>query len=61
MSKKSVPAFRFHKASGQARTMIDGRHVYLGKYNSFESRQKISAVARWRRRSTNIGFARAEQ
>jgi integrase len=44
MPKKSVPAYRLHKPSGQARTIIDGRHVYLGKYNSAESRQKYARL-----------------
>ena len=30
--------------SGQARTIIDGRHVYLGKYNSPESRQRYALL-----------------
>jgi hypothetical protein len=41
MPKKSaVPSYRLHKASGQARVLIRGRHVYLGKFNSPESREK---------------------
>jgi integrase len=44
MSRKSVPAYRLHKPSGQARTIINGRHYYLGKYNSPESRQKYARL-----------------
>ena len=40
MSCRSVPSYRLHKPSGQARTIIDGRHIYLGKFNSPESRRK---------------------
>ncbi|MBI83421.1 MAG: hypothetical protein CMJ81_09515 [Planctomycetaceae bacterium] len=40
MPRKSVPSYRLHKPSGQARTIIDGRHIYLGKFNSPESRRK---------------------
>lgn len=42
-----VPKYRNHKASGQAIVEINGRHFYLGKYDSPEShekyRQKITA------------------
>ena len=44
MPRKSVPSYRLHKPSGQARTIIDGRHVYLGKYNSSESRQRYALL-----------------
>ena len=44
MPVKSVPSYRLHKASGQARVIIDGRHVYLGKFNSPESRQNYARV-----------------
>ena len=39
MRRKPVPSCRLHRASGQARTIIDGHHVYLGKFNSPESRR----------------------
>ena len=35
-----VPSYRLHKPSGQARVIINGRHVYLGPYGSEESREK---------------------
>ncbi|HQX49804.1 MAG TPA: hypothetical protein PLR25_07845, partial [Planctomycetaceae bacterium] len=35
---------RIHKASGQARTIVNGRHVYLGKFGSLESRQKYARI-----------------
>ncbi len=37
MPSESIPSCRLHKASGQARMIIDGRHIYLGKYNSPET------------------------
>ena len=37
MTRNSVPAYRLHKPSGQARAIVDGRHVYLGKFNSAET------------------------
>ena len=42
--KSSVPSYRLHKASGQARTIVNGRHVYLGKYGSPESRIEYARV-----------------
>jgi hypothetical protein len=32
-----VPAYRLHRPSGQARVIINGRHIYLGKFGSPES------------------------
>ncbi|TWU27565.1 tyrosine-type recombinase/integrase [Bythopirellula polymerisocia] len=44
---KRVPTYRNHKASGQAIVEINGRHFYLGKFDSPESheayRRKIAA------------------
>ena len=31
------PKYSRHKRSGQARVIVHGKHVYLGKYNSVES------------------------
>jgi len=31
MPRQSVPSYRLHKLSGQGRTIINGRHIYLGK------------------------------
>jgi len=44
MPKKSAPAYRLNKPSGQVRTIIDGFHIYLGRYNSPESRQKYARL-----------------
>jgi hypothetical protein len=35
-----VPKYRLHNGSGQALVEIRGKRVYLGKYNSAESREK---------------------
>lgn len=44
-----VPAYRLHKASGQARVIIRGKQIYLGKYNSPESLEKYGwLVAAWK-------------
>jgi integrase len=42
--KNTVPSYKLHKPSGQARVRIDGRDVYLGRYNSSESRQEYARV-----------------
>lgn len=37
-----------HAATGQARVLINGRHVYLGKYGSPEAEEKYRRlVAEW--------------
>ena len=43
---KGIPGYRLHKPSGQARVIIDGRHVYLGPYDSPESRTKYQEIVR---------------
>lgn len=44
----SVPSYRFHKATGQAvvtiRTPAGRRDVYLGPYNSPESRKEYARI-----------------
>ncbi|MGE0537448.1 MAG: tyrosine-type recombinase/integrase [Pirellulales bacterium] len=40
----SVPSYRLHKASGQARVLVDGRHLYLGIYGSEVSRQRYARL-----------------
>ncbi len=42
--KSHVPAYRLHKSSGQARVIINGEHVYLGKFDSPESCEKYSRL-----------------
>lgn len=45
---KSVPKYGLHKPSGRARVVIDGRHHYLGPYNSSESKAEYDRlVAEW--------------
>lgn len=44
MPRQSVPSYRLHKPSGQARTIILGSHIYLGKYNAPESREKYARL-----------------
>ena len=42
--RSHVPSYRLHKPSGQARVIINGEHIYLGKYGSRESREKYSKL-----------------
>src|SRR3954447_6921496 len=36
--RQAIPTYRLHKPSGQARVIIDGRHVYLGPHGSDDSK-----------------------
>jgi len=46
--QRRMPKYSKHKASGQARVRIDGRTIYLGKYDSPDSHRKYDAlIARW--------------
>ena len=50
MSKSSFfsPAYGLHKATGQARVILSGKHVYLGAYGSPESWEKYHRfTAEW--------------
>ena len=42
--KSPFPAYRLHRTSGQARVIVGGRHIYLGPYDSPESRLKYSQL-----------------
>jgi hypothetical protein len=42
--RNHVPAYRLHKPSGQARVIINGEHIYLGRYGSPESREKFARL-----------------
>lgn len=42
--KNSVPTYRRHSSSGQACVWLNGRDVYLGKYNSPESRAEYARL-----------------
>lgn len=42
--KSLVPAYTHHKPSGQARVRINGRAIYLGKYNSPEPRAEYNRI-----------------
>ncbi|MCE9604772.1 MAG: tyrosine-type recombinase/integrase [Planctomycetia bacterium] len=42
--KNDVPTYGLHKPSGQARIVVDGQSIYLGKHGSPES---LQAYSRW--------------
>ncbi|MGA2256154.1 MAG: tyrosine-type recombinase/integrase [Thermoguttaceae bacterium] len=46
MSRKNghVPAYRLHKASGQARVIVNREHIYLGIFGSAESREEYARL-----------------
>lgn len=44
MSKNRIPNYRLHKATGQAVVVLRGRSVYLGKFDTPESRAKYDRV-----------------
>ena len=48
LKARSVPSYRLHKSTGQARVIISGKHTYLGKYGTSESWEKYHrVVASW--------------
>jgi hypothetical protein len=42
MSKRTIPKYSHHKATGQARVRIDGKEHWLGKHGSPESFQRLT-------------------
>lgn len=52
---KSPPKYQLHKARGQAITRIDGRTIYLGKYDTPASHQKFAQVlSEWQLTGTAV-------
>src|SRR5262245_6506448 len=46
--KPRIPSYRLHKGSGQAVVVLNGTSVYLGKWNTPESRSEYERViAEW--------------
>jgi site-specific recombinase XerD len=41
---KGLPSYRLHKPSGQARAIVNGRHIYLGAYGSPESHERFAQL-----------------
>ena len=46
MSRRNgrIPGYLLHKPSGQARVIIDDKHIYLGSYGSPESQEKYARL-----------------
>ena len=42
--KKAVPSYRHHKSTGQAVVTIDGRELYLGKFQSVASKAEYARL-----------------
>ena len=42
--KKQQPKYALHKATGQARVRINGKSIYLGPYDSEESRRRYDEI-----------------
>ncbi|MFN0137423.1 MAG: hypothetical protein ACKVS9_15070 [Phycisphaerae bacterium] len=59
-----IPKLRFHKASGKAAVMLDGKYHYLGAYGSDEAQQRYDRmIAEWlanRRTTTGTEAARLQ-
>jgi hypothetical protein len=46
--RSTISKFRHHKATGQALVVIDGKSIYLGKYDTAEARERYDrVVAEW--------------
>ena len=44
----TVPPYRHHKATGQGYVNLNGRRIYLGRFDKTESRQRYHRlVAEW--------------
>ena len=39
-----IPKYSLHKASGRARVILNGRHIFLGKYGSEESLERYNRL-----------------
>jgi integrase len=44
--RRTIPAYRLHAPSGQARVILNGKHIYLGRYDSEESRTEYEKLVR---------------
>ena len=56
--KLRVPKYRLHKATGQAAVTINGKHLYLGEYDSPKSHERYhQEIAKW---VANQGVAKPE-
>jgi integrase len=44
MGRKFIPSYKLHKPSGQARVLVSGKSIYLGKFNSPESHKRYALL-----------------
>jgi hypothetical protein len=44
--RQTIPAYRLHVQSGLARVILNGRHIYLGRFDSPESRAAYDQLVR---------------
>ena len=55
--KKQQPKYALHKATGQARVRINGKSIYLGPYDSEESRRRYDEiVADFMKGTLNVSY-----
>ena len=50
---RRLPSYRLHKPSGLARVIINGEHVYLGKFGTAESWERYNRLIAERLRGAN--------
>ncbi len=60
-SKSALPAYRLHKATNRAVVYIDRREIYLGVYNSRESRRRYSELVTKLKKGDPVGPVSAAQ
>lgn len=55
MPKKRKPSYLLHKPTGQSRIRIDGKDIYLGPYDSPESRERYDdLISEWIARNADV-------
>jgi integrase len=55
ISKVRVPAYRLHKPTGQAVVTLNGRDIYLGRWNTNQSRREYDrAIGEWIARDRSL-------
>lgn len=52
--KPRIPKYALHKPSGRARVIVDGQHIWLGKYGSDESIERYNRLVAELATSSNV-------
>ena len=61
-SRSDVPPFRCHKGTGQGYVLLDGRRMYLGKYDLPETRRKYDqTISEWLTNGRHIPVQNSNQ